>query len=813
MRIDLHVHSRFSKRPSQWVLQKLGCAESFTTPEQIYTIATAKGMTHVTITDHNVIDGALAIAHLPNTFISEEITTYFPEDNCKVHVLAHDITEAQHADIQKVRPNIFDLVTYLNEQNIFHAVAHPLYAINDRLTPDHVEKLLLLFRNLELNGARNNRENEAVRRLAAVIDETKIMQLAEKYRLEPMAPKMWQKRLLGGSDDHSSLNITRTHTHISGPASFTAFAGNPDCAKIAIQSMPATPLTMAHNLYGIAYQFYHEKFQLDRYVDKDPLMGFLDHSLRQHPQKNSGVLSKLYFFFNCKKGALKTNIASDSLMVMLRKETRRLVRENPDLISVSDQKEAEKRWFDFVNQCTNRIGRHLADRVIGKISGGNFFNLFETLGSAGGMYTLLAPYFVAYSQYAKDRFISLAVLDRFEPKRASNRAKTRVAHFTDTFYEINGVAKTLQQQLVSALQTQKDLTLITCQSDHLEQRPGVKNFTPIGAFTLPEYPEQKLFYPPLLEMLDFVYRHGFTHIHAATPGPTGLVALAVARLLKLPISSTYHTTIPQYAKVLTNDDAIKELTWRFILWYYGQMDSIYAPSESIRQELVGKGLDRERIHLYPRGIDTKRFHPIKRNGFYQKRFQLKDELKLLYVGRISKEKSLDQLVTAFQHLAPDHPLLHLVVVGDGPYLKEMQTQARGLPCTFTGYLEAEDLAMAYASADIFVFPSTTDTFGNVILEAQASGLPVIVTDQGGPSENMLPDETGMVVKGGQWRSLYSGIQSLITAPERRQQMSRAARQYAQNRSFDQAFDHHWQLYEQDDRNFRQNVTSDLSYVK
>jgi glycosyltransferase involved in cell wall biosynthesis len=151
-----------------------------------------------------------------------------------------------------------------------------------------------------------------------------------------------------------------------------------------------------------------------------------------------------------------------------------------------------------------------------------------------------------------------------------------------------------------------------------------------------------------------------------------------------------------------------------------------------------------------------------------------------------------------------------VVVGDGPYLNEMQTQTRSLPCTFTGYLEAEDLAMAYASADIFVFPSTTDTFGNVILEAQASGLPVIVTDQGGPCENMLPGKTGWVVKGNDWRAFAKGIETLIDTPEQMRQMAQAARQYAHNRSFDQAFDHHWQLYEKDDRVFRQSAVNQFN---
>lgn len=98
-RIDLHVHSRFSKRASQWVLQKIGCPESFTEPRQVYEIARKKGMDLVTITDHNTISGALEIAHLPGTFVSEEITTYFPDTGCKVHVLAYDITEERHRDI------------------------------------------------------------------------------------------------------------------------------------------------------------------------------------------------------------------------------------------------------------------------------------------------------------------------------------------------------------------------------------------------------------------------------------------------------------------------------------------------------------------------------------------------------------------------------------------------------------------------------------------------------------------------------------------------------------------------------------------
>ena len=145
IRVDLHVHSKYSTRPSQWFLQKLGCPESFTEPLMLYQIAKQKGMSLITITDHNVIDGALEIAYLPDTFISEEITTYFSKDRCKIHVIALNITEKHHQDFQHIRQNLFELIDYLHQEHIHYILAHPFYSLNERLSMTHFEKRLLLF--------------------------------------------------------------------------------------------------------------------------------------------------------------------------------------------------------------------------------------------------------------------------------------------------------------------------------------------------------------------------------------------------------------------------------------------------------------------------------------------------------------------------------------------------------------------------------------------------------------------------------------------------------------------------------------------
>jgi glycosyltransferase involved in cell wall biosynthesis len=804
MRVDLHVHSRFSKRPSVWVLKKIGCPESFTQPLDIYRIASDRGMTHVTITDHNRIEGALEIAHLPNTFVSEEITTYFPDDGCKIHVLAFDISEHQHADIQKLRDNVFELVPYLHGQDIVHVLAHALYAVNDRLTLAHFEKLLLLFQNFELNGARNDMANEALKAVLDGLTPEIITALQERHGIDPLFREPWKKGFTGGSDDHSSLNIARTYTAIAG-------AQTVDQGLVAIRQGQSTavrqasqPQTMAQNFYSIAFQYYRNKFNLERFEGKDILLKFMDQALcytHNRPLKDGGrFFNKFYMYFNTRKQTRNQPNTSD-LFDLLRHETAKLLQADqqlvmPQLSGKAEIGEHEDRWFEFVNQVSNRTLNNFANHTMNHLLGANVFNIFHSIGAAGGLYGLLAPYFIAYSLFSQDRQFARAVCQRLAVRPANCEAfgrRVRVAHFTDTFYDTNGVALTIQQQIRVALRNQKHLQIITC-AENDQGQEGVKTFRPIGVYDMPAYTAQKLYYPPLLEMLRYCYEQNFTRIHSATPGPIGLAALAIAKILKLPFCGAYHTQLPQYAQFLTGDAAMEELTWKYVIWYYDQMDAIYAPSESTRRELIDHGIKPEKVLCYPRGIDVQRFTPEKRNGFLARRYGVKDTCALLYVGRVSREKNLDLLVEAYGNLQTLVDQVHLVVVGDGPYLAAMQQALARRPCTFTGVLTGDDLVAAYASADVFVFPSATDTFGNVVLEAQACGLPVIVSDQGGPRENMLPGQTGLMVTANDKEELTTAMQSFVVDAKRRRAMGAAARQYMEERSFDAAFLKMWDLY-------------------
>ncbi len=793
MRLDLHVHSKFSRRPSYWFLRKLNCPESWTEPLQLYRIARKMGMSLVTITDHNTIAGALEIAHLPDTFISEEVTTYFPEDKCEVHVLTLNINENQHRDIRKIRKNLFELVDYLNQEQITYVLAHPLFSINERLTLKHFEQLLLLFKNFELNGSRDEQQNRCLQHILSHLEPEDICRLSEKHKISPPFSQPWRKNFVAGSDDHSSLNIARVYTEIEGAHSLSSALGGIENHRAKASGRPSTPLTLAHNLYGIAYQFYRSKFHQERYVHRDILLKFLDQSLKADSGEEATFISRLKNFWSYRKRpGTRIPVLQAPPVDLIQAESRKILK-SPSLIKGKDgdARDPEGEWFSFVNQVSSRVLFHLSSSLLGDLSRANVFGVFRTLGAAAGLYTFLGPYLIAFSHLRKDRQLSQTILQRFN----GGDEPVKAAHFTDTFYEVNGVAITLQQQVQAAIRNHKKFTVITCDGENRPHQEGVKRFKPVGIYELPEYPEQKLYHPPLLEMLDYCYQQQFTHIHSATPGPMGLAALALARILKLPLSGTYHTALPQYAQFLTEDEVITSLMWKYVLWYYQQMDFIYVSSQSTREELIEKGVGPEKIIIFPRGIDTRRFHPSKRNGYLREQYRIDNgELKLLYVGRVSREKNLPLLAEVFKSLLQSANNAHLIVVGDGPYLRDMQEAMRGTPCTFTGYLKGEELAWVYASSDLFIFPSTTDTFGNVVLEAQASGLPVIVTDRGCPRENMSPGKTGLIVKANDAHSLLEAIQTILAHPQLHREMGRAARQYVEGRSFDKAFLRAWELY-------------------
>lgn len=203
---------------------------------------------------------------------------------------------------------------------------------------------------------------------------------------------------------------------------------------------------------------------------------------------------------------------------------------------------------------------------------------------------------------------------------------------------------------------------------------------------------------------------------------------------------------------------------------------------------MDQGVHPSRLFVFGRGIDTAAFNPARAGWVARHRMGGRDATIVLYVGRISREKGLDVLAEAFRRASAQRPGLRLALVGDGPYRRDLAVALAGTPHRFLGSLHGAALAAAYASADMFCLPSQTETFGQVVVEAGASGLPVIVSDRGGAHEAVEDGRTGLVVRAGDPSAFAAAIGALADSPERRHIMGALGRDAAARRpTWDEVF--------------------------
>ena len=793
---DLHIHSRYSARSEEWLFRRLDFPDSYTDPRELYGELLKLGMDYVTITDHDTIEGCLRISNLPHTFVSEQVTTYFPQDQCKIHVLIWGISEAQHRDIERARDNIFELQRYLHTFQIAHAVAHPFYSINGKLEASHLERLILLFKHFEgINGLRDALLSELAQRLFGSLTSEKIDKLAEKHNLAPTHAEPWKKILIGGSDDHGGMFIASAFTETPPADSVQQFLEHVRAGNCSAHGQGGTPLALSHGFYNTVACFiqdhFHEKLgpsgalleqMFSRFMEgRDPTEFTLAEKASLAGQ---AVMSgKIFELLKPANVSLWKELSG----YFARPEVKAKLVERLDSVS-----EPERRTFLMANMVAEQLTFRFFRKFVQQISSGNMVESMQALSAIAPILVILAPYIYGFHSQAPSRKWLRQIFKELTgqiPVALQNRKR---AWFTDTLDDVNGVATTIRKMTAASTAAGKELTVVVSRNELQTDDVPIKNFKPIGEFELPEYELQKLSFPPVLQILDYIQREKFTEIIISTPGPIGLTGLLAAKLLNLQTSGIYHTDFPQYIRILTEDSFLESVAWRYMHWFYGQLDTVFVNSEEYRQSWIKRGFDPTKLKIFPRGLDTELFHPARRDpAFFEKFGAQNGEVRLLYVGRVSREKDLDLLATAYRRLRDEGLPIQLFVVGHGPYSEEF---SRSLPeAFFTGYLTGKDLAAAYASADIFVFPSTTDTFGNVIIEAQASGVPVVVSDSGGPKELVTENETGLITKSHDVDDFVRAIRTLVVDRSLRERMGSRARKSVIDRTWPAAFRKFWSI--------------------
>jgi glycosyltransferase involved in cell wall biosynthesis len=794
-RCDLHIHSRFSARSEEWLFRRFDFPDSYSDPRELHRLAHEAGMDFVTITDHDTIEGNLEIADLPGTFISEEVTTYFPQDPCKIHVLVWGISEAQHAEIVELRDNIFELQSYLQGQAIAHSVAHPLYSINGKLDASHLERLVLLFKHFEgINGLRDRLLSDLGRELLSGLTPERIEVWANQHDLAPTHAEPWRKIFTGGSDDHGGQFVAGAFTETPRARAAAAFLEHVRDGNCEARGEGGTPLALSHGFYNTVSCFIRDRFtenlgptaplletMFSRFMEgRDPTVFSLKEKATFIAQ---GVMSgKIFELAKPRNVSLWKGLSKHFSQPRVKA---RLARE------MKGVKEPERRTFLMANLVCEQLAFRLFEKFVQQIRKGNLIESMQALSGIAPIIVLLSPYIYAFHSQAPSRRWLREIFSKMTgaiPPVLQNRKR---AWFTDTLDDVNGVANTIRKMTAAGMAAGEKLIVVTSRRRLDVDEIPIQNFRPIGEFELPEYELQRLSFPPIMQILDYIQREQFTEIIISTPGPMGLVGLLAAKMLNLQTSGIYHTDIPEYVRILTEDRFLESLAWSYMHWLYGQVDTVFVNSEQYRKCWIDRGFAPEKLKILPRGLDTDLFNPSRRDlTFWPGSGVNGKEVRLLYVGRISREKDLDVLATAYKKIRHAGQPVKLYLVGHGPYTDAL---AAALPdAVFLGYLTGEKLAKAYASADVFVFPSTTDTFGNVVLEAQASGLPVIVSDLGGPKELVQDGRTGIVTKAHDPEDFARAIERMSRDSDLRSRMGREARQQVIDRSWPGAFRRFWQ---------------------
>ncbi|ULL18970.1 glycosyltransferase family 1 protein [Paenibacillus sp. H1-7] len=370
----------------------------------------------------------------------------------------------------------------------------------------------------------------------------------------------------------------------------------------------------------------------------------------------------------------------------------------------------------------------------------------------------------------------------------------KVALFTDTFLpDVNGVAKTLGRWIHFLESKGAECKVFAPDGDsgNASSSKRVERFYSIP-FLL--YPECRMAIPNPIQLKKKLAAFSPDLIHVATPFNLGLVGLHYAKKNRVPLVASYHTHFDQYLSYYKLQ-WMEPMLWKYMLWFHQECQKIYVPSRSTMNHLQEKGL--KNLEIWSRGVEAKQFQPVvDRTRIWQQYDISPGKFVILFVGRLAPEKSVDVLMDTFAALSEDvRASSHLVITGDGPLYKPLLEQCGAmLDVTFTGFKQGKDLADLYAAADVFLFPSSTETFGNVVLEAMASGTAVIGSAAGGVKDNIVHCETGMLCKPGDISEFVHAVELLYHNEEYRSNISMAGRQYSLQQSWEHIFNGLYESY-------------------
>jgi glycosyltransferase involved in cell wall biosynthesis/predicted metal-dependent phosphoesterase TrpH len=733
----MHCHSTASQLSRLGVQRSLGLPECATPPDEVYELAKRRGMDFVTITDHDTIDGCLELADRHDCFVSEELTARFAGEPQAVHVLCYGITPGDHEWLQAHAGDLEACAAYLDENEIACALAHPFYNVDAPLTPRHRRRLAELFPIWEVrNGSRAAELNMP----AAIYTETH------------------GGTGIGGSDDHAGVDIGRTFTAVPAAATPEEFLQQMRAGAAEAGGEQGSAAKWAHAAMALATRAL--VLSGSGTADSDPGeegAGTVD------PATVLKIAQRTISEGAAREGKVAADIGPDDARALLEAWLASV-----DLDLRGRELLAYLQAEDFSHADLYRRARRTHERRLRRaiVKGAAGAREGNFAAAVGGLFDAVIP--------AVPYVPATTFLGAEKAKLASRAERPRVALIADGIGAVHGVSATIEKI--------RELGVPGFEIEVVGTDAGVDRRLPAAAeLEVPFYEGMSLGVPGLPGLAETLAEGRYDVVHVTAPGPAGIAATLLNRIAGTPLVASYHTELVTYAGLRSGDGGTEELAKGAMSAFYGAPSLVLSPSPAADRSLLALGIDGSKLGRWERGVDVSRFDPSK-----AARAAYPGEVKILYAGRLTREKGVDLLAESFLRAREVDPRLHLLLAGGGPEESELSGRL-GEHATFLGWLEGEDLARAYASADVFLFCSTTDTYGQVVLEAGASGLPVVAVAEGGPASLVENRHTGMLCQADA-DHIAGTLLQLAASPLLRRHLGSSAVRAARARSWDRAME-------------------------
>jgi glycosyltransferase involved in cell wall biosynthesis len=359
--------------------------------------------------------------------------------------------------------------------------------------------------------------------------------------------------------------------------------------------------------------------------------------------------------------------------------------------------------------------------------------------------------------------------------------------FTDTFYDTNGTSTFIEDIARISLEHEVDFKVFF--SNKKTPSPLYKNVTRVKRVVkvpMPFYSQFSLIFPDYFHIKNILKKEKPDIIHISTPGPIGFCAKRAAKKLNIPIAGTYHTNHPSYIYENTHSKYLENFSKKILSDFYKDFSLVFTRSKENKRIMVEDiKIDSKKIRKIPIGINLEKFENITYNQDLIDRFDIKEKLRFLYVGRLTDDKNVKFLIDTWNELIEEYNLnAALIMVGVGKYLNKPLKNGY-----YLGEMKKDELLSVYSVCDVFLFPSVTDTLGQVIIEAQYSSLPAIVSNIGGPKEIIKKEPKSGIVKKIEKQRWKKAIKTLYKKEKLREKLSLAAKKKAKKYNISKSFDY------------------------